>query len=524
MNYYYYYRSKLVVPVVLLLVALGTAWIWNIWRIAQDETIWGVHHHDKHEHEHELAMAMIYPSKSLLSGGNIHLQKNNATESPLLEASTSTGSEQDAIQVQESPQNKNSTPTSTSTSTTATTATATSPTATATTIWTSTKPWPNLTTFAYAKCNIISGYRNQMMAFTMLVLRAKKGGHGQLLMESVRHKDTYGTNEFLPFDYYWDVDHWNHHYPSVPRMVDYDPILHSQWTHEKGGFHKLEEDNITTPTKPYGFMGKVTALMAGYERYAKGLGKYTYHGHRDPAEIAMFQGALKPHPDLQIIIDRASKRLGDNYMTLHARIEPDMQRHGVCKKYKVTNLTDILQFIYHTFPEPPEHISTVFMPINRKLLEKEGTTHPHPDDNSISFEKDPDNNNNNNTNKKKTINWLAVENLQVLNRLVEQGMWDGRVQVLEFGSNAVQGSKYEKHFSTAGAILDFFLAINAKVFIGTEVSSYSHDLLATRFFRTHTSSSISTQTTNPTHNYHYRPDGLHDWTPPGTVDPPGFRC
>ena len=32
----------------------------------------------------------------------------------------------------------------------------------------------------------------------------------------------------------------------------------------------------------------------------------------------------------------------ENLMVLHARIEPDMQRHLVCADKKVTNFTDIL--------------------------------------------------------------------------------------------------------------------------------------------------------------------------------------
>jgi hypothetical protein len=45
------------------------------------------------------------------------------------------------------------------------------------------------------------------------------------------------------------------------------------------------------------------------------------------------------------------------------------------------------------------------------------------------------------------------------------------------------GTKFEQQQLTTGSLLDFFIGVNAKIFIGTEVSSFSHDLLATRFYR-----------------------------------------
>jgi hypothetical protein len=45
------------------------------------------------------------------------------------------------------------------------------------------------------------------------------------------------------------------------------------------------------------------------------------------------------------------------------------------------------------------------------------------------------------------------------------------------------GTKFEQRRSTTGSLLNFFIGVNAKIFIGTKVSSFSHDLLATRFYR-----------------------------------------
>jgi hypothetical protein len=285
------------------------------------------------------------------------------------------------------------------------------------------------------------------------------------------------------------------------------------------------------PMRPYAF-GYQHKMMAAYTFYGKGKGRYIgdkASGHvRNPAEILVLQGAMRPHPELQAILDgllqkssllktgestatvgTISAPLQLDYMTLHARVEPDMQKHKMCPELKVINLTDIFAFIEEKWKEPP--VSRIFMPINRQYLELEGDI-----DGTLA-------NSANDTMQltakekkqklgKNKINWIAVENLKALNRARDEGLWGGRVKVLEFGARALQGTSYAKKPSTAGAMLNFFIGVPAKIFIGTEVSSFSHDILATRFFRGYHE------------NYKYFPGGLMDWTPPGTNDPPGFQC
>lgn len=146
----------------------------------------------------------------------------------------------------------------------------------------------------------------------------------------------------------------------------------------------------------------------------------------------------------------------------------------------------------------------VFIPINRQYLEKEGAVESHSQEGNHST-------NTSKTKQKKNrgqdTNWIAVANLQALNHARDRGLWSGKAQVIEFGANSLEGTSYAFKPSTAGAMLNFFIGVPAKIFIGTEVSSFSHDLLATWFFRGYTQ------------NYKYLPDGLHDWTPPGTIDP-----
>jgi hypothetical protein len=462
---------------------------------------------------------------------------------------------------------------------------------------TSTIPWSNCTTLAFYEGRLRSGFRNQIMAFVILILEANhptKGKqqhstpHGQFLLRSLGQKDTYGTNSFIPFASLWDVPHWNSHYPRLPRLVDYDPILHSQFNFDNARWYRTPTFANTTnttsinttvddfssaptriltppagwfgtyglfatpkPQRPHGY-GFQHKLMAAYTHYAKGKGRYTIlsndntttttakSSRRNPAEILMLQGAMRPHPDLQAILDRllirasllqpnestATSNYDDvgndgsstvplqlDYMTLHARVEPDMQKHKVCRDKKVLNLTDIFEFIQAKWKDPP--VSTIFMPINRQYLELEGDIYNQANSsrngngakmNLPGAEKKK---------KRKSgqqINWIAVENLKALNRARDEGLWSGRAQVLEFGASALEGTSYADKPSTAGAMVNFFIGVPAKIFIGTEVSSFSHDLVATRFFRGYSE------------NYKYLPSGLHDWTPRGTVDPPGFAC
>lgn len=432
---------------------------------------------------------------------------------------------------------------------------------------TSTVPWSNCTTLAFYEGRLRSGFRNQIMAFVILILEAnrvdaskgKRQPHCQFLLRSLGQKDTYGTNSFIPFAKLWDVPHWNSHFPQLPRLVDYDPILHSQFNYDNTRWYRTPSFNATDgrsvtllqaplpiakwfgtyglfashkPRRPCAF-GYQHKLMTAYSRYAKGKGGFAADASasgssRNPAEILMLKGAMRPHPSLQAIIDNLlrqtyllspdestavssslmAKPLQLDYMTLHARVEPDMQNHQVCREKKVLNLTDIFEFIERMWPEPP--VSKIFMPINRQYLELEGDI--DGSSNSSAKMTLPVNDK-----KKKRlggggVNWVAVENLRALNWARDVGLWHGRAKVIEFGANALDGTSYADQPSTAGAMLNFFIGVPAKIFVGTEVSSFSHDLLATRFFRGYSE------------NYKYLPSGLHDWTPAGTVDPAGFGC
>ena len=356
-------------------------------------------------------------------------------------------------------------------------------------LWEITKPFANVTTIGYKQQNFPSGYRNQVQSFYAFVIFGALANHSQILMPTLSYKDTYGSNKFMPFEFLFDVEHWNSFYPALPRMVHCDQELFPTYDCETKSFQESDK-----PTLLHIENRRNHHLFGIFERYSsKQRGPMMAGGFRNPMEMLMIQGALRPHPDLLVIVNRLLGDLGGNgtvpYMSLHARVEPDMMKHDVCAGDKVTNLTDIFRFFEETFPDPPA--TRIFMPINRQNMENGGKI---------------------NTANPKATNGMAVHNLKELNRAVKDGLWGGRVKVFEFGSNALNGTKYESRPSTAGAILNFFIAQNANVFIGTPVSTYSIDLLHARFYD------------GNLENYQYLPSGLERWTDNTTVHPPGFRC
>ena len=59
----------------------------------------------------------------------------------------------------------------------------------------------------------------------MLMIEAVDQGYGQFIVDSILMKDTFGSNEYIPFQDLYDVPYWNSFYPQVPRLVLADPLL-----------------------------------------------------------------------------------------------------------------------------------------------------------------------------------------------------------------------------------------------------------------------------------------------------------
>ena len=160
----------------------------------------------------------------------------------------------------------------------------------------------------------------------------------------------------------------------------------------------------------------------------------------------------------------------------------------MCPEKKVTNLTDIITSLEAKFKQPP--VSKILLILNREILEKEVA-------------------------KKDAQNEMANHNLKTLNGLIENGLWNGKVIAIEAGVNLAKKSGhpiYSKYYSLSGSIIDFFLAVQSEIFVGTEVSSFSVDVEITRFYRGNKK------------NYHYLPNDIELTTPPDATYPPRFKC
>jgi hypothetical protein len=348
------------------------------------------------------------------------------------------------------------------------------------------KSFDNVTTVAYPH-GPFGGFRNVFMSFSGVMILTKAANHSQIIAPSIKWKDLFGTNERIRHDVMFDVVEWNKHYPILPRFVEYEKERHPDISFVGPAVRWNVKNYIKDAKRPFAVGEFGMQAQNVYKQYVKNV--VDQRKERSELDLAILQGAFRPHPEIQSIMDAFLRRYGhEEYMVLHARIEPDMQRHNACSDKKVTNLTEIIQSLEEFFPDPPtSHILFIF---NRGILENEVS------DTSIDNE-------------------LAEYNLRVLNDARKHGMWNGRTQVLEAGIGLAKESNhpiYSKYYSLTGSIIDFFLAVEAKIFVGTEVSSFSVDVEITRFYR------------GKKGNYHYTPNGLVWTTPPSAQFPPRFSC
>jgi len=338
-----------------------------------------------------------------------------------------------------------------------------------------------------------SGFRNQIFAFTAFIIWTRINDWGQVIYYSgFKFKDLYGTNMKIPFDWLFDIEHWNSHYPALPRLVACNSRMHKELNCKT---HKFLVDKEYA-SSPFSFDLPQHRLFMQYMKYSDGGGPLKAKSEseiRHPAEIIMKKGALRPNEELKELIDEMLNKLNNgndaSFFTLHARVEPDMQKHVMCLGKKETNLTKIFEHLQETFPEPPAQ--NLFLPINRQMLESEG----YPK-------------------KKKSndTNWLAVENLSALNRAVSFGLWNGTVKAFEFGANSLEGTKFGRFPSTMGAWINFYLATESQLYIGTEISTWSFDVMQTRFYK------------GNLENYKYLPTGIERWTKEGEPLDASFKC
>jgi hypothetical protein len=171
------------------------------------------------------------------------------------------------------------------------------------------------------------------------------------------------------------------------------------------------------------------------------------------------------------------------YMALHARVELEMMEH-ICGSGMEKNLSQILDQVYTLHNEQPmmvrSSISSLFIAVSRDGMELTGNYHKSP------FRK------------------IAEDNLQTLNRVTQNSssMSDAILPAFECGEQVLQqfysaNPHIPNHGTLLQSVINFYIAVTSEIFIGVAQSSYSTDILTTRYWLGKGSS-----------NYRYTPTGI----------------
>ena len=323
-------------------------------------------------------------------------------------------------------------------------------------------------TFIVISRPLRGGLTNQIFMFQGIVMTARERNCTQILLPSIQWRDHWGTRNLVQHDSIFDVDHWNSFYPLVPRLVEHDPMVFPGYNVTSERFDKASQMKKRNRT---GHANSGIELF--YGRYQKFFSKYYHYTmvqrpRRELEDVIIYNGALRPHPDIRHLVDQYILQTGlGTFLTLHARVEPDMQYHDYCRGDKVRELKQILRMLYAKFPSPPSLLlsSKVLIAINRQSLEAVESN-----------------------------NTIGMENVKLFHSILENGLWNGSVPVMEAGTAALDETRFQQDCpSLCGALFNMELAIQSSIFVGAPVSSWSVAVVLNRHYR------------NLTENYYYVP-------------------
>ncbi|GAX14135.1 hypothetical protein FisN_8Hh026 [Fistulifera solaris] len=359
---------------------------------------------------------------------------------------------------------------------------------------------PNSTLALLSPPGLLGGYRNQVLRWMAFVLYAKQHELEQIFLPSILWSTQIvtSTNNVskwypIPMEWVFDVEFWNQFHPQLPLLIS-EPLHNSdcwemprtivnitlnplqQAALERGYLHPLK--NIATqqlkefnPRKqdflplvqhcqhPVVYGGGIQAgrLWNDYLEYTKK--KSTLRKELSQIDEWVYR-ALRPAPQWRAVAQQCVPT--PHYAVLHARLEMDMMAH-VCGIDMERNLTQILQQVATVLETNYSQVTGLVIAVSRA-----GMMAPKQSSERQAH---------------------AQHNLKTLNRLVREGWRVGsrQVQVLECGERLVQ-EYYEAHpdivdhGSLLHSVVNFDLALNADVFIGVRSSSYSTDVLTSRYY------------------------------------------
>jgi hypothetical protein len=199
--------------------------------------------------------------------------------------------------------------------------------------------------------------------------------------------------------------------------------------------------------------------------------------------------ALRPAAQWRKLADQCVSRYASTgkYMALHARVELEIMAH-VCGNRMNRNLTSIVQHVFQLHDELISQSSMGEAQLQASVLSglfiavsRAGMT------DTLS-------------NEHQKFQAIADENIRALNRLtswsqtnrtatkaLQVGFLDQKLPVFECGEKVLQEyyashPSIPDHGSLLQSVVNFHIAVSAEVFIGVEGSSYSTDILTTRYW------------------------------------------
>ena len=168
------------------------------------------------------------------------------------------------------------------------------------------------------------------------------------------------------------------------------------------------------------------------------------------------------------------------YITLHARVELEMMEH-ICGSGMEKNLSKIVEQVNKLYVGQPGHVksslSALLIAVSRGGMELTNNYRNSP------------------------FRTIANDNLNTLNRITQNAS-NAILPAFECGETVLQqfyaaNPSIPDHGTLLQSVINFYLAVSSEIFVGVAQSSYSTDILTTRYWLGKGSS-----------NYRYTPNGI----------------
>jgi len=387
---------------------------------------------------------------------------------------------------------------------------------------------------------LLGGYRNQVIRFIGLCLYAKRRNITQLFEPSLLWSTTTQQQQSLPIPMHWifDIDHWNQvaQKEGLPRIVktlvhpdcwqtglfrglnttDWGPLPRASLL-ESGSLVGVVNETYRVISNDPTFKIRRTDVLPTLQHckrplvYGGGkmagrlwndMMKLRERGVATPGNLDRHVlRALQPAPRWQEVANSCLSLTPDTeeaYVALHARVELEMLVHP-CGATMEQNLTKIFQQVQDLVDvrqkQSPQNIAGLFVATSRSGIE-------YTEQYSAK------------------LKGVAEHNVKILDQYVgdPDAKLGEHMRVFECGERLLENfySKHTEvpdHGSLLQAVVNFHLAVNAKIFIGVRGSSYSTDVWTTRYYLG-----------RGTDNYRYTQQGRVEPIENGGLPDPHVNC